>query len=105
LCFAPKLDGQAITTEPTIRSSMTRIGTALHCPVTTGIPASGRWKKRRSTTSSIDCTDYLVRCRSFQGDPRDWLKHKFCERSENAYSVRIVWSLESIRNGPTRAAA
>ena len=33
---------------------MTRIGIASPCPATTGNPASGRWRRRRSITSSTD---------------------------------------------------
>src|SRR5512132_3636911 len=33
---------------------MTRTGIASPCPATTGIPASGQWRRRRSTTSSTD---------------------------------------------------
>src|SRR3989442_5937974 len=32
------------------------IGIASPCPATTGIPANGKWRRRRSTTSSTDGT-------------------------------------------------
>src|SRR5437016_4874283 len=36
---------------------MTRTGTASRSPATTAGPASGRWRRRRSTTSSTEAGD------------------------------------------------
>src|SRR5664279_2579398 len=40
---------------------MTRNGIASPCPATTGIPASGKWRRRRSTTSSTDTAEPRAR--------------------------------------------
>ena len=53
-CSARRRAGRVITTAATIPSWTTRIGTASPCLATTGIPASGRWRRRRSITSSTD---------------------------------------------------
>src|ERR1039458_6275082 len=40
---------------------MTRNGIASPFPATTGIPASGKWRRRRSTTSSTDMAEPRAR--------------------------------------------
>ena len=61
-CSARKRAGRATTTGPIIRSWTTRIGIASPCPATTGIPGSGRWRRRRCITSSTDRAAARKRC-------------------------------------------